>query len=101
IEEETLITNIFNLIRIVADNNNRGAAVRQLNDFAVTLLTKSDVADGNDLVQQQDVCFQMCKDGKGQPKVHAVRIMLYRLIYKLLQLTKIENLVESRADGVL
>ena len=69
--------------------------------LAQALLLKSDVADGEHFVDQQESPVQMGSDGKSEADVHAAGIMLHRCVDELFELGKSDDFVEFARDFAL
>ena len=57
-----------------------------------------DVADGEDLVDQEHVGLQVGGDGEAEPQVHARRVALHRRVHEPLEPGEGDDLVEPLAD---
>ena len=66
--------------------------------LAEALLLERGVADGQHLVDDQDLRLQMRGHGEREAHVHAARIALHRRIEELLDLGERDDLVELRGD---
>jgi hypothetical protein len=84
---------------VVADEQD-GAAVAagDLLHLAEALLLEGEVADGEDLVDDQDVGLQVGGHGEGQADVHPGGIALHRRVEELLDLGEGDDLVELAID---
>ena len=71
---------------------------RDLRHLAEALLLELGVADGEHLVDDQDLGFQMRRDGEGEPHIHARRVALDRRVEKFLDLGEGDDLVELPFD---
>ena len=61
------------------------------------LLLEGGVADGQHLVDQQDVGVDLDHHREGQAHVHARRVVLELEVHELLELGELDDLVEARA----
>ena len=73
-------------------------AVRDILHLAEALLLELSVADGENLVDDQDLWFQVGGDGEGQPNVHAAGVALDRRVEELFDFREIDDLVELPCD---
>ena len=62
------------------------------------LFLEIDIADGQHLVDDQDLRLQMRGNSKGEPHIHARAVALDRRVEKFLDLGKGDDLVELRPD---
>ena len=61
-------------------------------DALQAALLERDVADGQDLVRQQDVGLHVDRDRERQPQVHAARILAQRVVDEVVQLGELDDL---------
>jgi len=59
------------------------------------------VADGDDLVDHEDVGFDVHRHGEAQPHVHAARVHLHRRVDEALETGERDDLVEHGVDLAL
>ena len=59
------------------------------------------VADGEYLVDEQDVRVDVDRDGEAEPHVHPGRVGLDRRVDEVLQLGELDDLVEAARDFLL
>ena len=64
--------------RVVRDEDDRAAAVLELEDLAEALALEGFVADGEDLVEQQDVRLEVRRDREAEPHVHPGGVRAHR-----------------------
>ncbi len=64
--------------RVVRDEDDRAAALLEVEDLAEALALEVLVADREDLVEEQDVCVEVRRDRKPQAHVHARRVRAHR-----------------------
>ncbi len=76
----------------------RAAAVPDVLHLVQALLLEPGVADGEDLVDQQDLGLEMGGHCERQTHVHPARVVLHRRIEELLDLGEGDNLVELLLD---
>ena len=84
--------------RVVRDEHDRAAAALELEDLAEALALEGLVADGEHLVEQQDVRFEMRRDREAEAHVHPRRVRAHRQVDELLELRERDDLVELLAD---
>ena len=60
----------LDLGRVVRDEDDRAAALLELEDLAEAFALERLVADGEDLVEQEHVGVQVCGDREAEPHVH-------------------------------
>src|ERR1700723_1781389 len=75
-----------NLIHLMADKNNRPAALRYVLHFAQALFLEFDIANGEHLVHQQNFRLQVRGHRKRQTHLHSRAVVLERRIEKALDL---------------
>ena len=66
--------------------------------LAQAFLLERRVADGQHLVDDQDLRLEVRRHGEGQPHVHAAGVALDRRVEELLDLGEGDDLVELAAD---
>src|SRR6201990_1062112 len=66
--------------------------------LVITLPLKGSVADGQHLVEDENLRCEVRGDGEGQPQVHPRRVMFDRRVQKLLHLGEGDYLVELAPD---
>ena len=66
--------------------------------LAEALLLELGVADGQHLVDDQDLRLEVRRDGEGQAHVHAARVALHRRVEEPLDLGEGDDLVELALD---
>ena len=66
----------------------------EVGELVHALLLERRVADGEDLVDQQDVGVDVDRDREAEPDVHAGRVVLHRLVDELLDAGEVDDLVE-------
>lgn len=69
-----------------------------ITNLAEAFFLKRNVANGENLINQQNFGFQMSGDCEGQPRVHSARIMFNRSIDKFLDFGEGDNLVKFARD---
>ena len=82
----------------MADEQHRAAAFRDLRHLSQTLFLELGVADREHLVDDQNFGFQMRRDRKRQPHIHARGESLDRRIEKLLHVGEGDDLIEPPFD---
>jgi hypothetical protein len=80
---------------VVTNEYDGSPLFRYLIHFAHTFSLEARVADCEHFVHQQKLGFQVGGHSKGQPQVHAARIMLDRSVNEFLDLRERNNLVKS------
>ena len=72
--------------------------LRHVAHLAEALALERGVADGQHLVDDQDLRLEVRRDGEGEPHVHAARVALDRRVEELLDLGEGDDLVELAID---
>ena len=80
------------------DEDDRAAALLELEDLAEALALEGLVADGEDLVEEQDVGVEVRGDREAEPHVHPRRVGAHRPVDRVLELGERDDLVEALAD---
>ena len=83
---------------VVGDEDDRAAALLELEDLAEALALEGLVADGEDLVEQEDVRVEMRRDREAEPHVHPRGVGAHGPVDRLLELGEGDDLVEALAD---
>ena len=81
---------------VVADEQHGPAVARHVAHLAQALLLEFRVADGEHLVDQQDLGFEVGRDGERQAHVHAARVALDGRVEETLDTGELDDLVELR-----
>src|SRR5437588_4578413 len=84
--------------RVVGDEDDRAAALLELEDLAEALALERLVPDGEDLVEQQDVGLEVGRDREPETHVHPGRVRPHRQVDELLEPRERHDLVELPAD---
>ena len=86
-------------LHVVADEEDRPAARLATSSILPRhFFWNADVADGQDLVDDQDLRLQVGRDREGQPDVHPAGVALHRRVEELLDLGEGDDLVELAGD---
>ena len=80
------------------DEHDRAALLLEREDAAEALALERLVADGEDLVEQQDVRVEERGDGEAEPHRHPGGVRAHRPVDRVLQLCERHDLVEPRLD---
>ena len=81
-------------LEVVADEDHGAAFPRHVVHLAETLPLERGVADGEHLVDQQDLRLEVRRDGEGEAQVHAARVVLHRRVDERLDFGERDDLVE-------
>ena len=93
-QQECPIAHAAHGVRHVADEEERHAALPQPPHPGEALLLEAHVADRENLVEDEDVRAHRHRDREGEPRVHAARVGLHRLVDELSDVGERRNLVE-------
>ena len=85
-------------IELVRHDDDGKPAARELADAAEGALLKAHVADGEHLVDDQDIGLEMRGDGEAEARVHAARVALDRRVDELGDAGELDDLVEAARD---
>ena len=83
---------------VVTDEEDRPAFSADVVHLAEALPLERGVADGENLVDDEDLRLQVRGDGEAEPHVHAARVALHRRVEELLDLGEVDDLVEPAVD---
>ena len=78
--------------------SDRAARLAEILHPAEAAALELGVADGEHLVDEQDLRLEVRRDGEGEPHVHAARVALHRRVDELLDLGELDDLVELARD---
>ena len=96
LEPESLFADLLHLLDRVGDENDRCAGGDHLLHAREALLLKFIVADGEDLVDDENVRHVHRRNGEAEPRHHAGRKVFHGGVRKVLQFGKLDDLVEPR-----
>jgi hypothetical protein len=82
----------------MAHKKHRSAMAGDILHFAQAFFLEFRVSDGKNFVHDQNLGFQMRRDGEREPHIHPGAIPLHRRIDELLDSGEIDDLVELSAD---
>jgi hypothetical protein len=83
---------------VVRHEDDRAAALLEVEDLAEALALEGLVADGEHLVEEQDVGLDVRRDRKAEPHVHPRGVRPHRQVDELLEPGERDDLVELLAD---
>ena len=83
---------------VVADEKHRASARRHVAHLAKALALELGVADGENLVDDEDFGLEMCGDGKRQADPHAAGVALHGRIDERPDSGELDDLVELPID---
>ena len=83
---------------VVRDEDDRAAALLELEDLAEALALELLVTDGEDLVEQEHIGLDVRSDREAEPHVHARRVRADRQVDEALELREGDDLVHQLAD---
>lgn len=94
VEPEDLAAQRADLAERMRDKDGCGAAAHHLLHFRLALRLERAVADGQHLVQNQNIRFHEAGNGERQPRFHAGRELLERPVRKVLQLGEVQDFLK-------
>src|SRR5581483_6608707 len=94
VHPQHFVTEPANLVHLMADQNDGAAALGDFFHLAQTFLLEFQVTHCQDLVNQQNLGFEMSGHGETQTGVHSAGVMLRGGIEKFLDAGKGDNLVK-------
>ena len=83
VEPDRPITEVTNAAGVVRDEHEGPVLISELDELLHALLLKGDLADGEDLVDQEELRVDVDRDRKRQPDVHPRRIRFDRCVDEL------------------
>ena len=83
---------------VVADEDDGATLLRDVAHLAEALLLELRVADGEHLVDEQDLRLEVRGDGEREPHLHAARVALHRRVEEALDARELDDLVEPARD---
>ena len=98
LEEDGALAEPLDGRRIVGDEDDRPAALLEREDPPEALPLERLVADGEDLVEEQDVRVEEGGDGEAEAHRHPRRVRPHRPVDRVLQLGERDDLVEPAPD---
>ena len=90
-----------NLIELVADQDDGAAGAGHVAHLAQAFLLEIDVANGEHLVHQKNLRFEMGGDGKGEADVHTGGIMLHGCVDEFFELGESNDFIKFACDFAL
>src|SRR5689334_19529208 len=84
VNKEASLSEILKRSHVVAYEEHGAPLAGDLAHLAETLLLEFDVANGEHLIDDENVGFEVRGDGERQPNIHAARVPLNRRIEKTL-----------------
>ena len=97
LEQQRPVAEALDRPHVVRHEHHRAALRAQPGELVEALLLEGGVADGEHLVDQEDVGVHLDHHGEGEPHEHAGRVVLEPQVGELLELRELEHLVEPRA----
>src|SRR6476620_2452796 len=79
---------------IMSDKQDGVPAIYELFEALEAFRPKLDIADGENLVENQNFRLKECGDREGETDVHAARIALNRGVDKFIDFSKVDDLIE-------
>ncbi len=92
------LAELLDLAEAVADEHDRAAVLAELLDLLHAATLERLVADREDLVDEQDLGFDVGGDGEPEPDGHARRVVLHRRVDELLEPGERHDVVEASGD---
>ena len=83
---------------VVRHEHERGALAKQIAHALEAALLEEGVADGEGLVDEQDVGLEERGDAEAQPHLHAARVELHLPVDGVLEVGEVDDLVEAAVD---
>ena len=101
VEENDPVTVLSDTSQIMADEENGFSHFLEFLKFVIALGLEKYIADGKRLVHNQNLRVNIDGHRKCQPHKHSAGIALYRLVDKLPDIRKIQNILKSLVDLLL
>ena len=95
VDPENALAEAADLIHLMADEDDRAAALGNFLHLAEAFLLEFEIADGEHFIHQQNFRFEMRRDGKGEAHLHAGAEMLERRIDEALDFGESDDLVDT------
>src|SRR5260370_958763 len=86
------------LIELMGDEDDGAAGAGDVTHFAHALLLKTDVADGEDFIDEENFRLEMGGDGEGQAHVHAGGVVLDGGVDEFFELGEGHDFIEFADD---
>jgi hypothetical protein len=86
---------------IVTDKKNGPATFGYVSDSAQAFFLKLSIPDGEDFIDYENLRFEVSSHGESEAHVHATAVAFDGSVQKLIDLSKSDDLVESRCDLLL
>ena len=97
LDQHRAIAEALDGAHVVRDEEHRLALVAHAVELVEALLLEGGVADGEHLVDQQDVGVHLDRHREREPDLHAGRVVLELEVDELLELGELDDLVEALA----
>ena len=98
VEHDDAVADPLDRRRVVRHEHERRALLHLLGDPVQALALERLVADGEDLVDQQDVGVQVRDDREPEPQEHPRAVRLHRHVDELAQLGELDDAVDALLD---
>ena len=98
VQEDRALAQPLDRGRVVRDEDDRAALFLEREDAAEALPLEGLVADGEDLVEQQDVRVEERGNGEAEAHRHPRRVRAHRAVDRMLELGERDDLVEPLLD---
>ena len=82
----------------MADEDDGASVPRDVAHLAEALLLELDVADGEHLVDEEDLGLEVRGDGEREPHLHPARVALDRSVEEALDTGELDDVVEPPRD---
>ena len=98
IEQQYPVAVFTDAVQIVADKQNCLALLLEFFELPITLCLEKDVPDRQCLIDNQNLRIDIDRHSKSQPHKHTAGVRLDRLVHKVADIGKVQNILQSRID---
>ena len=101
IEQQYPVAVFTDAVQIVTDKQNRLPLLLEFFELPITLCLEENISDRQCLIDNQNLRIDIDRHSKSQPHKHTAGVCLDRLVHKVTDIGKVQNILQSRVDLLL